>query len=245
MSTFLLSDDMRGRLIELLAPSNGELGASDKSWNMISINSQLHRYWDNAYFGLKWMGVVGTSKMDVAGPEGASRMMATQELKEYVSFRVQWYWLPDRVPDALQSHLIRPEGERRDAGRQVDLDSEGVLHSVKNALRASAQQPNACSTKGAMARDENGRLIESGRELILKVEATDLDKIKTIIEAQWLAVRMAALSGAAEVADDLDTKPPPPLMDKTPLLIFSGTPEPLEGGDTATSAQSPPDREED
>ncbi|MBE3041259.1 hypothetical protein IMZ48_01465, partial [Candidatus Bathyarchaeota archaeon] len=68
------------------------------------------------------------------------------------------------------------------------------------------------STKGAIARDENGRLIESGRLLTLKVEAKDLDKAKTVIDAQWLALRMAAVSGAAEVADELDKQPPPALL---------------------------------
>lgn len=245
-NTLVLSDDLKEKLVGLLAPSNGELGASDKSWNMISFNTQLHRYWDKAYFGLKWMGVVGTSETDVVGLEGASEMKATEARKEYESFRVQWHWLPDRIPDALQSHLIRPEGERCDARSLVDLDSEEALHSVKSSLRtAITQQRSLFSTKGAMARDENGRIIESGRELILKVEAKDLDKIKTIIEAQWLAIQMAALSGAAEMADDLDKRPAPCFPDTSLGLTIMGTMEPIERVvDETTSAQPPPDREE-
>lgn len=145
-NTLVFSHDMKKRIVGLLAPLDGELGTSDKAWNMTSIDTQLRRYWDNACFGLRWVGVVETSETNVGGPEGAST-------EEYASFRAQWHWLPDRVRDALQSHLTQPEGIGGDARMLVDLDSPEALQSIKNALRVSAQKSNLFSTKGGHGKE--------------------------------------------------------------------------------------------
>lgn len=39
------SEGMRVQLTTLFVPWNWELGASDKEWNMISLNTKLRRYW--------------------------------------------------------------------------------------------------------------------------------------------------------------------------------------------------------
>ncbi|MBE3041260.1 HNH endonuclease [Candidatus Bathyarchaeota archaeon] len=82
----MLKEDMKKSLATLFAPQNDELGASDefgvsdKAWNMVSLNTQLHRYWGKAYFGLKWFDVV-----DHPEPKGKP----TGEQDEYASFRVE------------------------------------------------------------------------------------------------------------------------------------------------------------
>ena len=47
------------------------------------------------------------------------------------------------------------------------------------------------------------------------VETKNIEKVKTLIEMQWLAMQMAAMSGVAEFADALNRKPPvfPPPKD--------------------------------
>jgi hypothetical protein len=43
----------------------------------------------------------------------------------------------------------------------------------------------------------------SGNILLIRVKEEDLDKTRLLVQIQWLALRMAAISGAAEVVDDL------------------------------------------
>lgn len=48
----------------------------------------------------------------------------------------------------------------------------------------------------------------TGNILLIRVREEDLDKTRLLLQIQWLALRMAAKSGAAEVVDDLDPEPP-------------------------------------
>src|SRR5690554_2550414 len=91
-----------------------------------------------------------------------------------------------------------------------------MIQSIKQSLADSFCRLPSFSTKGATVRDQDGRLVESGRFFTLRVETRDLEKTRALIEAQWLAVRMAALSAAAEVADDLSYRSPPCWHVKTP-----------------------------
>lgn len=213
-----LSPDMRKKLAVLVAPLSGELGGSDKAWNMLSLNTQLHRYWGKAYFGLRWVGVEDYPLEPVPGTREVPRGEAVEEGERYATFRVEWHWLPDGILDALRSYSYLPKGEKCNARRLLDLDSSEAIESIVHSLRGPISRPNLISTKGATARDENGHLLESGRVLSLKVDSKDIDKMKVIIEAQWLAVQIAALSGAGEVADELDKDPPPPALVKDVML---------------------------
>jgi hypothetical protein len=52
------------------------LGVSDKAWNMISLNQQLHFWWGKPYFGLKYLGSSISDDISMS------------------SITVQFYWLP-------------------------------------------------------------------------------------------------------------------------------------------------------
>lgn len=83
------------------------------------------------------------------------------------------------------------------------------LYSLATLLENAFNEPHPrYSTKEAVLRDQHGRVIETGRIFSLKVDKRDLDKMKAAIDAQWLAIRMAAFSGAGEVAYNLDKECP-------------------------------------
>lgn len=199
---------MRNRLLDLITPADGELASSDRAWNMIPMRRDIHHHWGKAYFGLKWVGE--QTPRDEAG---------------LTTVKVQWHWLPSRLVDNLPpADLPRclpvPEGQKpNDAKRLVNLDDEDATGQIRQAMVRTIQEPNAVSrlatnvsASTATVRDPSGHLVQSGRIFTLKVQADDLDKTKTVIEAQWLALQMAALSGADEVADDLDINPPPSVL---------------------------------
>ena len=203
---------MRKRLRDIIAPRHGELAASDKAFNLICLRQDLHEYWGKAHFGLKWIGNV--SEPDQSG---------------YKTFEVQWHWMPSRLVDRLSSRA--PDGNNTpglidevkvnvpDMRRKVDLDTEEGRNAISRALIGAFEEPNLDSRQpppGSIGspkvtvRDEDGHLIQSGRVFRLKVRAQDVEKTETLIKAQWLALKIAAIAGAGENADDLNWEIPPP-----------------------------------
>jgi hypothetical protein len=215
-----LSEGLRNRIVDLITLADGELASSDRAWNMIPMRRDIHHHWGKAYFGLKWVGE--QTPRDEAG---------------LTNVKVQWHWLPSRLvdklpPDNLSKCLPVPKGQKpNDAKRLVNLDDEDATGLIRQAMVRTIQEPNAVSrlatnvsTSTATVRDQSGHLVQSGRIFTLKVEADDLHKTQTVIEAQWLALQIAALSGAGEVADDLDINPPPPMLQYAkPVLIPAAT----------------------
>lgn len=59
------------------------------SWNMLTINPQIHRQLDRAYFGLKLITTLPNQH------EGGNPEMEV--------IRVEWRWLPRKLSEALNS----------------------------------------------------------------------------------------------------------------------------------------------
>ncbi|KFH42063.1 hypothetical protein ACRE_072070 [Hapsidospora chrysogenum ATCC 11550] len=221
---FLFSNEIRQNLIDLLAPLNQELAVSDKAWNMICLNPQLHRWWGKAYFGLRWIG-------EVEG-DGA-----------YSSFKVEWRWLPGKIHDRLDSEFLSHQKGDKNAVRMFPkLDTEDSLQAVKRVTfdaMKSVHRAAGPPKPGAKVYDQSGRTVESGYVLTLKIEKEDLDRVKTVIEAQWKLLQVAALSGAGEAPDELDStyRPAPELLPVfTPHQEAHDTgaeEEPAEGASTS------------
>lgn len=207
-----LNPNFQEQLMKFIVPKAGSLedrlAASDAPWNMVTMSPGMHRALDSALFALKWLGATGET-IKVTRKRGARIITIV-----YAYYRVQWFWLPPSIHDAIQSH-IAPNKEKLEPRHCVRLDSEEDIESLASILESSLQpqkqfSPRA-SAKGkekVTARDEFGRSIETGRVFQLKVDQDDLEKTKAVIEAQWLLSRMAAFSGASEVWDQLDSESP-------------------------------------
>lgn len=59
--------------------TGGRPVATDKAWNMLCLNPQLHRWWGEARFGLKCLGVTPT-------PTGGATVC------------IQFIWMPQQKP---------------------------------------------------------------------------------------------------------------------------------------------------
>ena len=171
------------RLRDLLGPLDTINGTSDFDWNMICLAPYLHRYWSKAYFGLKW---VENSKPEPSFME---------DNVEYSHYQVEWNWLPAKISHKFEKFLCGPQGPKGNGPRMVDLEAAeiepGWISSPADAPAISA------------------RPLESGHILKLKAKTADLEKTQTLIEAQWIVLKIAVLCGAADVADKLDGNPPP------------------------------------
>jgi hypothetical protein len=191
----LLNPALLTKLNDLLIGQDKLLGLSDLPWNMLTMSRNKHAYWGKALYGLQWHDVVEHEfDLDEDGKE-----------IEYTVFRVQWHWLPKKIADSIQSKLSPHPHKPLPPRRLVRLETAEDITSVANAINESISSPQSlCSPKKATLRDCDGRLIETGRLFTLRVAREDEEKMKTVIDAQWLAIRMAAFSGAAEVADELE-----------------------------------------
>ena len=223
-ATLLLDADVWLKMENLLAPCH-ELAPSDKAFNMLSLSPQLHQYWQKAYFGLKWVGPVeapldnlveGMVLEDRTGGNFVRekrRNSGSHEVdytaKEFTTYQVEWRWLAKEISDSLKGFATRPERARHEAAWTLDLRSDEAATRIEASLRATLNEASPVSTKGATAlHAHTGRPIKSGDVITLRVESKDLDKVKTLIETQWIAVQMAAFSGAADAPDDLDGEAP-------------------------------------
>ena len=187
--------------LEDLFVSSGEPGLSDEPWNMINMNRIGHKYWEKAYFGLQWVGLCG----EETGVDPVTKQEVT-----YTRFKVMFHWLSPKIREAIQTHLTYPRGVKIPPKQLVRLDTLEDLRSLTDILGNILKEPHPIySTKKAVLRDHQGRSIETGRVFEMKVDKRDVDKMKAVIDVQWLAIQMAAFSGAAEVSDDLDRECPP------------------------------------
>jgi hypothetical protein len=195
----LMNPVKRAQLEVLFTGSGDELGTSDKTWNMITMNGVAHDYWRRAYFALKWHSEVGTKMLRVGG-----------EMVEHTIFRVQWHWLPLNVLNALSSQPKDKRDDQVPARHLIDLDTPDSINSIAGTISAAIDNPPIQhSTEKATLRDSDGRLIETGRLFTLQVATKDRDKMKAVIDAQFLAILMASFSGAGESVDDLNPVVPP------------------------------------
>lgn len=156
-----------------LVPRITQLGFSDRAWNMVTMNTQTHRWWRKAYFGLKWVGIVGRD----------CRSDAEGKLVDYLMIEVEWYWLPEKTADAFGGRLFDPARKDPEPKQFVRMETDDELGQVISTLQQQiGQSHNSSSTKGVTMRDAKGQLIKNGRRFTLRVEAPDVDKMKLSLD---------------------------------------------------------------
>lgn len=183
---------------ELVVPKNGEVGISDQSCNILCLEPLAHKIFDKAYFALEWVGTSDKGELDCKIDD-----------KTYKTVRLRWHWLPNCVADALGETYLHERATRKgDAGRLLKV-GDGSDHGMATAIHRHIANASKISSHGvSLSRTDNHRPLMTGNILFIRVREEDLDKTRVLIQIQWLALRMAAISGAAEVVDDLDSEPP-------------------------------------
>ncbi|KAK7216736.1 hypothetical protein V2G26_004739 [Clonostachys chloroleuca] len=183
---------------KLVVPDNGEIGTSDEACNIVCLNPLAHNIFDKAYFAFEWVGLSDKGELDCKLDD-----------KTYKTVRLRWHWLPNCVADALgQTHLHERATRKGDTGRLLKF-GDGSDHGMATAIYRHIAYTSKISSHGvSLSRTENHRPLVTGNILLIRVREEDLDKTRVLIQIQWLALRMAAISGAAEVVDDLDSEPP-------------------------------------
>ncbi|CAG9982223.1 unnamed protein product [Clonostachys byssicola] len=179
------------------SPGSGEVGISDEPCNILCLNPLAHKIFDKAYFAFEWVGLSNKRELDD---------------ETYRTVRLRWHWLPKCVADSLgQTYLHERTSRKGDTGRLLkfgDGSDHGMAAAIHRHLTNTTNTSMISSHGVSLHRMENHRPLVTGTILLIKVKEADLDKTRLLIQIQWLALRMAAISGAAEVVDELDSEPP-------------------------------------
>lgn len=198
-----MSPDLRQKLSRVLVPE-GQVAASDRPCNLLSLCRNVQNHWGRARFGLKWHRIESVDEGD--------------SLSTMATILVEVHWMPVSISRVVDPYAISPPGTL-DSRRKVRLDD---VDGLASSLQAFFDDVSKVSSGGATMRDGPGRYWDSGRLLPIRMAAGDVDDFKTLIDAQWLMIKLAALSGAAEHPEefqDLPPYPPPPIFADTPLVL--------------------------
>lgn len=178
--TYLLSDGdtSRGALL------TGGVCRSDKAWNMLSLNLQLHTWWALGYFGLEYLGITPAEDGD------------------NVTVRLQFHWMPrraehraDAAARGTESHWTREVGLDEEAARMVRGWKEREPYGSLDPVRLGG---------GVSAVDANGRSISSGRVAELRMPRVDAEDMRVMVELQWACIRIAGMAGGMGSRDFLE-----------------------------------------
>jgi hypothetical protein len=163
------------------------VGASDRAWNMLSLNPTLHDWWTRGCFGLKWLG---------------STTLLSADPDEIATIRLQFQWMMWRV---------RPVGAKKpntDLGRTVeDIQAafpEYSTSATPHCGNAALPDPNPLI---AMCRPATGWNIENGEVFEVQVQQKHMMKMKLAVNLQWAFVQLIAMAGGADAMDDLPDDP--------------------------------------
>ncbi|KAG7119613.1 hypothetical protein HYQ45_014932 [Verticillium longisporum] len=158
-------------------------------------------------------------------PEAPGPSIQDNDTSEWSSYSVELHWLPRRVVEELNKHTTDSGSDLCYNKIKIDSDEETeLLRATLSDVFANKYLTDKDTTdedlkgKGpadvdeappkALMWDSSGRPVESGHVFTLRAATADMAKTEAMIRTQWLMLKIAALSGAAEAVDNLDREPP-------------------------------------
>ncbi|CAG9939599.1 unnamed protein product [Clonostachys rosea f. rosea IK726] len=183
------------------------LAASDRLYNLLTLSTQVHRYWGNCYFAFKWVGVLN--------PDPNAEKQTVQ---------LEFRWMPRGIALALGDEGLgkaRPQHARKgDAFRPVKTDTmtpermhEIIRDCMNSSSLTSTVQPQYQQPTGVyptLVDHESHLPIKSGQIICVNgVDTEDVPKMKLAIDLQYVAIRLGGMSGAADAIESLDPRVPP------------------------------------
>ncbi|KAF3354089.1 hypothetical protein VDGD_06398 [Verticillium dahliae] len=162
-----------------------------------------------------------------APEEASGPSTQDNDASEWSSYSVELHWLPRRIVEALSKHTTDSGSDLCYNKIKIDSDEEAeLLRATLSDIFANKYLTDKDTTdedikgKGpadvdeappqALMWDSSGRPVESGHVFTLRAATADMAKTEAMIRTQWMMLKIAALSGAAEAVDRLNRKPPMP-----------------------------------
>ncbi|KAH6895871.1 hypothetical protein B0T10DRAFT_228300 [Thelonectria olida] len=173
----LLSQDWLDQYHVHLANAS-EPGGSDKSWNMICLNKQLHQYWGKALFALKFLGI-------------------DTDTEDEAIVKIQFHWMPRSKKDPMA--LCSLTGKNNDLNKMMDSAKTFRDNGSHPAVQPSGKL-------GAFHVDSGSPLL-TGQLFYVRLPTEDAIRFGDMLKLQWACIVSASLSGGAEAPHLLPDHP--------------------------------------
>ncbi|EEY22628.1 predicted protein [Verticillium alfalfae VaMs.102] len=133
------------------------------------------------------------------------------------------HWMPRRMVEELAKHTT--DSSEGLCYNKMKLDSEeekelvtATLSDIFTNKDLTGHEPTGKDSPGTddtspketkpIMWDSSGRPVESGHVFTFRAATADMKKTEAMIRSQWLMIKLAALSAAAESVNILDRRPP-------------------------------------
>ncbi|KAJ4307886.1 hypothetical protein N0V84_012436 [Fusarium piperis] len=147
-------------------------GSSDKAWNMICLNTQMHAWWGKARFGLKCLGICPITEDESA-------------------VTLQFHWMPRSAMKANDQMNLQGQ----------DNDFDRMVESAKSFHQGGSFPSSQEFGKTAALSVHSGVPILSGHLIDVKMSSSEAPLFKAMIDLQWAMIVVSAFSGAAEAPE--------------------------------------------
>ncbi|KAL9948086.1 hypothetical protein ACHAQF_003473 [Verticillium nonalfalfae] len=145
------------------------------------------------------------------------------DTSEWSSYSVELHWMPRRMVEELAKHTT--DSSEGLCYNKMKLDSEeekelvtATLSDIFTNKDLTGHEPTGKDSPGTddtspketkpIMWDSSGRPVESGHVFTFRAATADMKKTEAMIRSQWLMIKLAALSAAAESVNILDRRPP-------------------------------------
>ncbi len=158
---------------------------SNQAWNMVLLDRDLHAWWREGYFGLKYLGVKEDVQAEGSEKEDMKRLM------------VQFYWMPRR------RHLGDP-AERTRQG------IESILGTTYGDPPTPPAENVATTELGA---EPVRRHVQTGDIFWINVRAADVENTMIALDLRWELTVIRAMGGGTKVLEGVEDPPIDPYGD--------------------------------
>ncbi|KAF5697340.1 hypothetical protein FGLOB1_12835 [Fusarium globosum] len=204
----------------------GNPGSSDKPWNAICLNHQLHFWFDNKLVGLKFLG-----------------SQSINDNPPISEVDVQFHWM---------MHDIRKRTRDMHVGEENDsfMDMATTVRTFQDNGYPAPQLPSQDGIVGAF-NAINGIPLISGRVIKLELPTEDVPKLQMALDLQWACVNIATMAGSAgwpEYTRDSDDEEEDPMpvrqwvLEQSALSLQQAGPLPLQSTTNRPPRSSSPSK---
>ncbi|KAM7197829.1 hypothetical protein V8F33_005321 [Rhypophila sp. PSN 637] len=192
-----LSDDMT-----LLINS---VGCSDKVWNQICLNQQLHTWWRHGYWCFKCLRISTDDRGDFIQLQflwGKRQGKQAERWGRKIDLNKQDGG-PDEAIDFIKNWYSRAEYGPRVRDQDPDEAEFVIINNwyrrPENEAKVQTQNPN--EAEFVMMDSANGHPLVSGQTLKIYMPAEDCAKMKLVIDLQFAIIQICNMAGAAGSPD--------------------------------------------
>ncbi|CAK7232072.1 hypothetical protein SCUCBS95973_008138 [Sporothrix curviconia] len=155
-------------------------GCSDRSWNMICLNRQLHTWWGRGYFAFRCLGITPAAVTAGNKPPG-------------VIVALQFHWMPHQTTG--KAAVGRSKQRVPGNGHRQWVQDWDQRPRYGGGGSATADQKGIVAASYATT----SRLVQSGHVINIAMPSMeDGVRMKAMLDIQWACIRIASMSAAAE-----------------------------------------------